>query len=446
VALFTLLPALVSLSAPACSDQTAADSGGAAPGALVFEGTPPRNVLMISLETLRRDAVGFYGGEGPDTPFLDGLLAGGVALEDHRSCSNWTYLSALCALSGSDGLTLGFLPGGSESNEPLPGDVALLVDRLAEAGYSTGLVTTNAFIGSISGMDARFGVFDERDEAPAEETTEATLAALEALEPPWFLHAHFFDPHLRYTPPDEYLGELDALPPSPVDLVEKGVAGRIGAAWDGLSEEDRETLLAHLDARYRGEVAYLDDQLERLFTELDARGALEDTLVVLWSDHGEQLFEHGDFTHGRSLHVEETAAVAGFLAPGLAPARWSQPTTHADLAPTVLDALGLPPGAIGGAPLGASDAGRALFLDHRGTDVVQQAVVQDGWKLIYRWDGALTLYEAAADPGEQSERSAAEPERMAALWAALAPRVERLDELAAEASPVIPEGLDVDAD
>ena len=69
------------------------------PGIVTFEGTPPTNVLLVSLDTLRRDRVGRYGG-GANTPFLDALFDRSIVLDNHRSCSDWTAPSMTCALTG----------------------------------------------------------------------------------------------------------------------------------------------------------------------------------------------------------------------------------------------------------------------------------------------------------------------------------------------------------
>ena len=103
------------------------------------------NVLLISIDTLRRDALGRYG--GAETPFLDGLLAGGVPLDDHRSCSNWTLDAMTCVLSGRYAWDLDYAPSaGTALNEGrdvggLPEGVELLADHLRAAGFDTALAT-----------------------------------------------------------------------------------------------------------------------------------------------------------------------------------------------------------------------------------------------------------------------------------------------------------------
>ncbi len=402
-------------------------------GALRFEGDAPRNVLMISVDTLRRDAVGHYGG-GSDTPTIDRLLEEGLSLERHRSCSSWTYGSAICALGGRTGVDFGFVPGGDDRRTPLPQDIKLLPYWLRQAGLRTALVTGNYYIGTVSNIARFYDVVVERHEGVATELVDRALETWDGLGPaPWFLHVHLFDPHSWYDPPAQYLVGLDALPEPAVDLSAPGMTRMLGDIWEDFDPAEQAVMLEHLRLRYSGEARYVDDQIARLLEGLEARGALADTLVVFWSDHGEQFGEHGDFDHGDSLHYGEVDASAGFWAAGLEPGRWEGATTHADLAPTLLAALGIErPEGLTGLALGIDPpGGRPCFALRRG-DLNQQSVDADGLRLSYRWDGGLSLYDIAADPLETTDRFDPTDPRVRALWSLLEPRVQALDALVPE--------------
>ena len=437
---------------PGCAVEPASRAPG--PSALQLEGDPPVNVLMLSIDTLRRDRVGRYrqsGSLGPsDTPFLDQLLAEGLALDDHRSCSTWTYPSIACAVTGADIVASDFAPQRVEDVEmpELPGRFNTLAEQLYLHGYETGLLTANSFLGRFTHADRGHRISEVTGLSAAADLVEGGLAIFDELTGegaprPWFLHLHFMDPHLPYTPPEAYLTGLEGLAPVDYDLSEQPGYQEAANDWPDLDEDTRALLHATSDVYYGGELRYLDDELRALFDALDARGALDDTLVVIWSDHGEQFWEHGDIAHGNAVYAEENAAVAGFWSRGLAPAAWTGPTTHADLAPTVLTALGFDvPDAMDGAVVGGSDYARGpryalsfgSLIEH-----TSQAVDLGGKRLIYHWLGDLELYDLATDPAELDNLYAPGDPDVQALWELLKPRVERVEALTTDPQPVWPE-------
>lgn len=138
--------------------------------------------------------------------------------------------------------------------------------------------------------------------------------------------------------------------------------------------------LARARLAYRGELRYFDDTLAGLWADLDGRGLLDDTLVVFFTDHGEQQMERGVLDHGFELYAEENRSVAGFWAKTLVPGTWTGPTLHTDLPVTVLGLLGLPSTGTG-IPLGQA-------LDH---GVPQLSIVRGDRQLHQDWDGVHTF-------------------------------------------------------
>ncbi len=430
IPLLTLLGCGPELVALPCDPSAA----GGSDRALVFDGPRPRNLLMISLDTFRRDRVGRYGGDA-ETDFLDGLLAAGVALDDHRSCSNWTYPSMLCALTGQSPTELGFIATTNLGASPplIPEDIEFLGDWLGRAGYSTRLITANQLIGEKFGFARAYGEVTEQSNASAASINSYAAEAIEDLrgvEQPWFLHLHYIDPHVPYDPPAEYLDGLAALPALDAEVNTKAGLVDVYENLEDYSEEELALIREHLRVYYNGEMAYLDDQLERVFAELEAAGLLEDALVVLYSDHGEQFFEHGAILHHEGLYQEESDAVALFWAPGLAPVSWGAPTRHADIAPTVLDALGLDiPREVRGQVLGSQPEVCARFAHSVDEESGTQSVDRDGLRMIYDWDGSVWLYDRALDPAERRDILGERPEDALLLWSFLAPEVEALEAL-----------------
>lgn len=394
----------------------------------------PRNLLVLSIDTLRRDALGAFSG-ADDSPTLDALLAESVLLEQHRSCSSWTYPGAICAMTGTRAEDLGFaasVPDYEDDVITVPEGTQTLASVLLDAGYRTRLVVANGYLGFGTGLATGFEDGWVTSGRAAAAVNEAALAiAAEDLGPeqPWLLHVHYVDPHSPYSPPEEYLTELETLPEITWDL--DSDEGTIAAtnAWGTLSTEEQENLLAHLRVRYEGEVRYLDDRLAELLGGLDALGLLDDTLIMVWTDHGEQLFEHGGRGHAASLFGEETDGVAAFWSRDLAQASWSGLTLNEDLPLTALTLLGLEaPEQMTGLLVGTRAPEEPVFasLVPNGRPPSQSVTVGDA-KLIYSWTGSKNLYRRDTDPDEQVNLWDEEDPEAVRLWELLLPEVRVLD-------------------
>lgn len=416
-------------SAPATHTLGELAEGGQAPAAparsvLTLEGPRPRNLLILSVDTLRRDKVGRYSGGGL-TPFLDGLLDQSVALDDFRSCSNWTYASMICAQTGRSMVDHGFEPAGrrpdgavEEAGSVVPEDLEVLPVWLAQAGYATSLVSTTRFLSSSSVTGNGIGREVLAPDAVGEEVTALGIEAAELLiggAAPWSLHVHYRDPHSPYHAPTRWLQGTEDLPAIAYDLRTRRGLLDLEEDWSSLGAEDQALVITWLNALYDAEVRYFDDELGRLWASLDALGALDDTLVAFFSDHGEQFFEHGDFQHYNDLFDEESAAVGALWARSLVPVAFSGLTGHADLLPAVFEILDLPPpeGVTGLAPgLAPADRHRATFFGPQGVARGPMNTVElDGMRLYYRWSGELSLYDRVLDPGEQEDLYGQQPAR-----------------------------------
>ena len=430
------------------------DSGapsGSNASVLQFDGAPPRNVLMISMDTFQAARLGRYYG-GDHTAFLDTLLEDGVALDNHRSCSNWTYSSVLCVLSGQDNIESGFVPYAASGQEgtpqqtmaPAPDEMAFLTDVLGDHGYVTGLVSSNTFLSKSLGLVSMDTHQVADGSMNAADVVDEGLAMFDEHmrdgEAPWFLQLHFIDPHDPYDPPDGFRAGLAELDPIGWDLADRDDLQELAASWDRLSARDRQLVQDHARVLYHGEIAYMDSEIEGLFRKLEVRGALDDTLVVLWSDHGEQFWEHGEITHGLDLFLEETASIGGLWTlsgdlggPGLAPAAWATPTTHVDLHAAAMQGIsqravdGVSAVLVGDEP--DPDRTLSMLRYHLRDDPSLHAIEQSGWRYHVYWDGRSGLYDVSSDPDELVDRSVDEAERAAEMRALLAPQIQALAEL-----------------
>ncbi len=359
------------------------------------EGDRP-DLLVISIDTLRRDHVGFFSGaQSPsDTPTIDRLLEEGVAFADHRSCSSWTLPSVVCALSGLDATESRFAP--ADGSYAVPDDVRFLADYLRDEGYTTGLVSTNPFMVGEGRPGRSYQRLVDIQDARAENVVDRGLALLDELKgegEPWLLHLHFLDPHDPYNPPDGY-----------IDTHALAAAG---------SETEA------MEVRYRGEVRYLDAELGRLLDTLEERGDLEDTLVSIWSDHGEQFGEHGALYHGNSLYPEEVDTFAGFWGAGVQAQIWDGPTTHSDLLPATLFQLGVAMPRQEWASVLTGVGAEPRHALRVWEDRALQSVRVRSRELIYDWRGTAELYDRDSDPGDLCDMSAVAPRQTEGLMALL---------------------------
>ncbi len=394
------------------TDDTATGPTDPGPSALVLSGPAPRNLLMISVDTLRRDKVGHHGG-GDRTPFLDSVLAESFVLDDHRSCSNWTYSSVVCALTGQSPVDLGFEPVGNRPEDyedratVPPEDLAGLPHWLAAVGFETSLVSTSRFLSDRNPPGGGFATSVLEEDAVAARVTDLALAASEPLlvaGAPWFLHVHYRDPHFPWQADAAWEVGLEGLEPAGYQLGNQAGVDNLEADWPDLDEASRANALAWLHGLYDAEVRYFDDELGRLWRGLDEAGALDDTLVVLWTDHGEQLFDHEALFHYQDLYGEEAAALGAFWARTLTGGSWAGPTLHQDLVPAALEVLGVaePDGVLGVAPGRRSErAPRHAFFGPPGIPTGPlNTVDSEGWRLYYDWHGTTRLYDLTADPLE----------------------------------------------
>ena len=212
---------------------------------LEFKNKGPTNLLMLSIDTLRKDHVGRYG-ELSLTPFMDQLMAEGVPLDDHRSCSNWTYPSILCAFGGRTNPDMGFIPPLNKARrEPLPDGHSQLPVWLRDAGWQTGLASSNSYIGTEYNTSQGFDRFDGGSYQPGQEMVGMGLEMLNDFErngDPWYVHIHFRDAHVPYDPPSEYLEGLADLPELPWDLTDRDETYDVMKQWPELSEEEQALL------------------------------------------------------------------------------------------------------------------------------------------------------------------------------------------------------------
>jgi arylsulfatase A-like enzyme len=282
-----------------------------------------RNLILISLDTLRASSVGAYGYARDTTPQLDRRVASaGARVEWAIAPEPFTPPSHMTMLTGLEPCVHGV----RDRSGVLSPDRALLAELMRARGYRTGAFTEDAYVVANAGFARGFDRYvEQRDEESASpglapQTFGAARAWLDEADPrPFFLFIHTYEVHDPYTPPaayDEYFAG---------DGLVDGVPRRHRKQRDLYDREIRRT----------------DDVLGSFLDALDERGLTESSLVVITSDHGEEFGEHFWAGHGaslteRAIHVPMLFRAPGWIAPGT---RVAPPVAMSDLVPTLLDLL-----------------------------------------------------------------------------------------------------------
>jgi arylsulfatase A-like enzyme/Tfp pilus assembly protein PilF len=376
----------------------ACGAAAAALGILAFWLWPrPRvNVLLITLDTTRADRLGCYGYAGAKTPVLDALAASGVLCEH-------AYTVAPLTLPAHTSLFTGLYPAehGVRSNGRgrLDDSIPTLAQVLRRHGYDTGAFVASFVLDRKFGLARGFKTYDDEiadDGSPAElhhrerdgqSVVDAALAWLrEKRSGPFFCWVHLYDPHAPYLTHQDLFGN------------------------------------AFADHPYDAEIAYVDQQVERLLTFLKQQDLDAQTLVVVVGDHGEGLGEHVERKHGMTLYDAVLHVPLLFRFPGrlIAGRRVPGRVSLVDLSPSLLDLLGLPDF--------RGTTGKSIAARLRGNPspdrscyaATDEPFLNNGWSPLRsltegQWKYIRTsrpeLYDLANDAGEQHNLIDAEPHK-----------------------------------
>jgi hypothetical protein len=335
------------------------------------EEAPRLNVLLITIDTLRADFVGCYGGSPARTPVADSLAAAGTLFLAAHSPTNRTLPSHASLFTSRYARSHGV----HDNTDALPEGLATLAEGVGQAGWSTAAVISMTFLRFV-GRGFQDVVEVTAGPRLAERTTWAATRRLDQATEPFFLWVHYFDPHWPYEPPPPY-DRLwwESEPP------------RLSASLTAALSQRRLTgaEAAFLESQYRGEIAYTDRCVGRLLAHLRHRGVAPRTLVVLTSDHGESMMEHDlFFSHWRGLYQTLIHVPLILAGPGVPPgAKVSAPVSLVDVAPTVLSLMGLPvPPDFLGSSLFGSEVRRPIAAE----EVWSEAwALRDGDHKLIRW-------------------------------------------------------------
>jgi arylsulfatase A-like enzyme len=329
------------------------------------------NVLLVILDTVRAASLGLYGYDRPTTPNLERIAERGVVFDRALSPSPWT-------LPAHGTLFTGRYPHELTANwkTPLDDTYPTLAELLAERGYETAGFVANSFYTTYEhGLDRGFVHYEDYVVSLGQILNSASLGALvfagrpgfssnlfrrvldnyeyfgrkkadrlsndfldwvgDGRPRPFFAFLNYIDAHAPFTPPAEYATRFGVRGPRPL-------LHRITNDKSTLTEEERAA--GDYDRnRYDASIAFLDHELGRMFDELARRGVLDNTLVIVTSDHGELLGEMGIYAHANSLYMELLHVPLLIAFPGRVPTggdRIGEMVTLRSIPATILELTG----------------------------------------------------------------------------------------------------------
>lgn len=322
------------------------------------------NVLLIVLDTVRALSMSLYGYDRPTTPGLARWAESGVRFEMALATAPWTLPSHGSMMTGREAHELS-----TNWFTPLDATFPTLAERLGSAGYLTGgFIANTPYTSREVGLGRGFVHYEDYPRSAGQFAVSASLVRALASnshlrqlinnhelvsrkrapdinqaflrwvdrrgDRPFFAFLNYYDAHTPYLPPEPFASRF--LPPGVPGLPDLPRRTSLDSAWDP-------TRIAGAMGAYDGAIAYLDQEVSRLLAELDRRGLLHNTLVILTSDHGEEFAEHGLVHHGNSLYRASlhVPLILGFGDRVPAATRVTTPVSIRDIPATVLDLTGI---------------------------------------------------------------------------------------------------------
>ena len=310
------------------------------------------DILLITIDTLRADALGSYGAIETLTPNIDRFAAEGVVYEAATTPMPLTRPAHGSILTGLYPDQLGVLT----NHQIMPDEVVTLAERLRDVGYQTAGFTGVRFLNEKSGLGQGFDAFEAptRKRTPrAKEVIDPAISWLGGADPetPLLLWVHVYDPHQPYNPPRNYRRNIDPELESRIPIVRWKALNRVARENDlDIPEGVFELVLDY----YRFEVEYTDFWIGRLLKHFDRMRASHRSLVILTADHGECFengfyFEHADCLNEGALRVPLIVRYPERIGAGI---RVNRRVSNLDITPTVLHELSIPyPESLAGIPL-----------------------------------------------------------------------------------------------
>ena len=405
----------------------------AAAGLFACSGGRPPNLLLIVLDTVRADRIACEGGAASLTPHLDAFCERSIRFTHATSTSSWTLPAHASLFTGLYPIT----HGATQEHTRLEAGVATLAEILGERGYRTLGVSANPVVSINSGLARGFDAFEETWRArragglptPAEHPNRRAVDELLEFHPkqtPFFLFVNFIETHGPNTPPEPHRSRALSRDrdEASVRRAEHLSAREYYLDPTAISAEE----FAIVNELYDGEISYLDALVGGLLDDLEAAGYLDDTVVVITADHGENLGDGGQFRHifGLTPATVRVPLLIHLPGDGRGGEVRSEPVSLLDVFATLLARAGAPPRGEAGRDLLSTELPAApmiaeyyfpqqaltLFARDMHPDPPaqlrpylrrQRSIEIDGLRFVWSSDGRAALYDLAADPREEHD-------------------------------------------
>jgi arylsulfatase A-like enzyme len=372
----------------------------------------PVNIVIVMVDTLRADHMSAYGYARQTTPFIAKFASQGFVFEHARSQASCTFPSVNSLLTSRNPAIF----TRQEADQlGIPDAYPSIAEMLKEHGYNTVAVTASPIVRATpskynpnGGFDRGFDTFMEDPLwRPGGGVNRAIIEELDEVKEPFFLYAHYMDPHGPYRPPERYTrrfaGGYEGHP-----FIDRGNPVPIGKMLyaGGPHYEITDRDIQHLVDLYDDEIRYFDGVFRRLMRYLEARDLLDRTLIIISSDHGEEFLEHGHIKHCRGVWDTVTRVPLIFRFPGIQGGqRFSNAVQNLDIVPTILDYLEIDPEGLDleGTSLLPLFEGKEPSREFAFADQREYRSADDGrFHLVFNGnDGTATLFDLTSDPGEQ---------------------------------------------
>ncbi len=399
------------------------------------------NVVVIAMDALQAKHVTHLGHKVATTPNLDRLAQGGFSFRQAISPSSWTvptYLSVFSSMYPSvHGMTNRYVTFTKDSKEQADfkkrkPEILTMAQTFKAAGYKTGGFTGDAGVSAVLGYDKGFEIYtDETQFGGLENSGKKAVEWLDKVgKQKFFMFLHGYDSHGQFDLPKDYNSRFEkAKSKGKYSGTKEEQAGIREAGLQGKPVKLSKAEVDFWRTWYDGKIADADERVGNFLRELEKRQLKEKTIVIVFSDHGTEFYEHGRFDHGHSLydelvHVPWIISIPGQKGGKLIP----QQVTTMDMLPTLLDISGVK--AIEGLekqmqgksvrPLfdDAKLPGRDVFIetDYRNYTHKRGLRTADGWKYIQTLEnGKEELFNLRSDPGEQKNLAASNKSKLAQL-------------------------------
>lgn len=417
------------------------------------DGCEGMNVIVLMVDTLRADHLGCYGHWRDTSPNLDGFARRCAVFKNHFAHASRTGPSVASLITSlhvqSHGVVNPLLR--RDGIGVLEESITTMAEVLKKAGYSCRAAVSNPNVYPRYGFAQGFDIYAPvHIHAGAEQINALAAPWIEEMESPFFLYLHYMDPHSPYGAPPpldrlfldpEYSGPFTGEHAQLDEVIEGNLNG---------DDADQR----HLMALYDQDIFYWDKVFGELLRYLEDKKLLENTMVIVVSDHGEEFFEHGGLLHGYTLYREQLHVPLVLFTPGLSPIEVEATSRNIDVLPTVLDLLQIPPPAeLQGQSLLPLMDGQKLelpVLAQTGIRAARTTKVRSfqagGWKYIenlFPEELPVELYHLSADTGEKDNLNDSHAEMAAEVKQSMEAFAERFPRRQSRSVTLDEEGLEM---